>query len=137
MRITCPSCGAAYQVPDALLATRRALRCAGCGQTWVPGGPSAATRAEPSAAPPPPAPPPAEDFAPVAARLAAPVIEPRAERAAAAPRRAGNERLSPLALAWAGSLAAFAALLAGLVLFRAEIAAAWPPFQRVALLFGG
>ena len=37
MRIDCPSCGAAYQVPDAVLATRRVVRCARCAKDWAPG----------------------------------------------------------------------------------------------------
>ncbi|HYF07980.1 MAG TPA: zinc-ribbon domain-containing protein [Acetobacteraceae bacterium] len=36
MRIECPSCAAAYDIPDRLLqAGPRALRCAACGTTWM------------------------------------------------------------------------------------------------------
>jgi predicted Zn finger-like uncharacterized protein len=47
MRIVCPACSAAYEVPDALLGTGRPVRCARCGHEWLPG---AATEAEPAEA---------------------------------------------------------------------------------------
>ncbi|WP_211263336.1 zinc-ribbon domain-containing protein, partial [Acetobacter tropicalis] len=34
MRIVCPSCGVAYQVPAALLAKRHTLKCSACGVKW-------------------------------------------------------------------------------------------------------
>lgn len=34
MKIVCPSCFAAYQVPEELLARRQTLKCSACGQTW-------------------------------------------------------------------------------------------------------
>ena len=34
MKIVCPSCGAAYQVPEALLAKRHTLKCSACGVKW-------------------------------------------------------------------------------------------------------
>lgn len=62
MRIACPNCAAAYEVPDRLLASGpRALRCARCGQTWTPSEsvpPQAAPAPEDRPAPPPPSPPP-------------------------------------------------------------------------------
>ncbi len=36
MRITCPSCQAAYDVPASVLAARRMLRCAKCAMNFVP-----------------------------------------------------------------------------------------------------
>jgi predicted Zn finger-like uncharacterized protein len=36
MDITCPNCSAAYRVPDALVVRRKPLRCAACGERWVP-----------------------------------------------------------------------------------------------------
>ena len=36
MRIVCPSCAAAYDVPDDRLVPGRAVRCAGCGAGWTP-----------------------------------------------------------------------------------------------------
>jgi predicted Zn finger-like uncharacterized protein len=37
MKIVCPSCEANYQVPEAVLDSRRQVRCARCGNSWVPG----------------------------------------------------------------------------------------------------
>jgi predicted Zn finger-like uncharacterized protein len=36
MRIVCPACSATYEVPDALLGAARPVRCARCGQEWLP-----------------------------------------------------------------------------------------------------
>jgi predicted Zn finger-like uncharacterized protein len=36
MRIVCPACETAYDVPDAVLAPGRTLRCARCRSEWVP-----------------------------------------------------------------------------------------------------
>lgn len=65
MRIVCPSCHAAYEVPESLLATGKGVRCAKCGTEWVPlpaepvPPPAAAPPPEPAPSPPPPPPPPA------------------------------------------------------------------------------
>ena len=36
MRITCPTCSAAYDVPDSLMTAGRVVRCARCGGNWTP-----------------------------------------------------------------------------------------------------
>ncbi len=36
MRIVCPTCEATYNVPDAALSPGRPVRCARCGNNWVP-----------------------------------------------------------------------------------------------------
>jgi len=41
MRIVCPECAAAYDVPDAAIQHRRTVRCARCGATWPPSPASA------------------------------------------------------------------------------------------------
>jgi predicted Zn finger-like uncharacterized protein len=72
MKIVCPACEATYDVPESVLASKRQVRCARCGNDWVPGAnwqPEPAPAAEPaptaetaqSPAPaqtPPPEPPP-------------------------------------------------------------------------------
>lgn len=53
MKIVCPACEATYQVPEAVLEQRRAVRCARCGNDWIPGDqPRVADAAAPAAAPP-------------------------------------------------------------------------------------
>lgn len=36
MRIVCPSCAAAYEVPDARVIPGQPVRCARCGTNWTP-----------------------------------------------------------------------------------------------------
>ena len=57
MRIVCPTCSAAYEVPDSLLGTGRPVRCARCTREWVP---ETATQAAPGngGSPSPPVLPP-------------------------------------------------------------------------------
>ncbi len=38
MKIVCPSCAATYEVPEAVVAAKRSVRCARCGNNWVPAG---------------------------------------------------------------------------------------------------
>jgi len=73
MDIACPNCAAAYRVPDALVLSRKPVRCAACGTRWVPDLPEAAVAeaapAEPAPAEPAPlAPPPAAEAPPAPLR---------------------------------------------------------------------
>jgi predicted Zn finger-like uncharacterized protein len=138
MRIVCPFCAAAYDVPDGLLAGREAVRCARCTKEWQP------EVAEP---PPPPEravetrlePPPRHAI--VERPVAAPPrnIAPRGmagggtgghnwaiDRLMAAPQQPSHGRLA-LAVAWLASIAVVLALLAAAYVWRPEIMAAWPP----------
>ncbi|ROU02537.1 zinc-ribbon domain-containing protein [Histidinibacterium lentulum] len=57
MRLTCPNCGAEYEVPDdAIPDSGRDVQCSNCGHTWFEAGAAAAETAEP-AEPPAPRPP--------------------------------------------------------------------------------
>ncbi|MBB3900247.1 zinc-ribbon domain-containing protein [Roseococcus suduntuyensis] len=55
MDIVCPNCATAYRVPDALVLTRKPVRCAACGTRWVPELPEEALPAPPAADDAPPA----------------------------------------------------------------------------------
>lgn len=60
MRIACPTCNAAYDVPPAQLAPGRTVRCARCTNTWTPVETEDAAPAIaflPEASRPPPTPP--------------------------------------------------------------------------------
>ncbi len=70
MRIACPSCAAAYDVPEALLAGRKSVRCARCSNDWRP-------EALPVH--------PAEPEMPRTASIPQPVLKPRARIAEEAP----------------------------------------------------
>lgn len=143
MRITCPACAATYEVPDRLIGTGRSLRCRSCGHAWrvtpeEPGAEAAvpAPAGAAAEAPPPPLPDPGTLPDPPAAlpgpRRAPQLIDPPLPRPEALPRPVGTA----LRLAWAASLIAVLAGLAGLWLFRAEIAEAWPPAARLYRILG-
>lgn len=147
MDVTCPHCGAAYRIPTQLLLAGRKLRCAACKQDWVPEPPAEDEPAPPEAAPPPaapadgpataPPPPPAppRQSEPVPPPLM-PVPDPRRIRQARESGRGAMDRTLLLA-AWVASVAAVGALATALVLYADAVAAAWPPFARVAQLLGG
>lgn len=140
MRVQCPDCTIAYDVPDHLLVGHRVLRCARCGAEWTPGQPAAKPEeATPVQSPPPlpaalpplaaPAPLPDQHEAqlerePFSAmqRLALPVEPPR--------------RTPWVGLAWVGSLIVVAALAWGAVTWRADVMHAWPPSTRAYAALG-
>ena len=153
MRIVCPSCQAAYEVPDKLLSgPAKRVRCARCGEKWVPqaeapaadapAAPPPAVEPEPAPEPPPPPPvaPPAAVEAPVGRPLGAPSGAPVATRVAARV----EERLAPepvpatgrgglivAGLAWLASLALLGAGGWAMVAWRAEVMAAWGASRRL------
>jgi predicted Zn finger-like uncharacterized protein len=150
MRITCPSCDATYDVPDAMLAGGpRKVRCARCGTEWVPTPMSAAPLAledsdpePPPYAPLPALPPPSPDMpGRTEPRLhpLRPRPEPVREPAFAddedeeEPPRSGGARA---VLAWGLSLLVLAALALAAVQWRAQVMEAWPPSERVYAALG-
>lgn len=129
MRLTCPACAAAYNVPDAMIGTGRQMRCARCGHQWF------ATPAqgiiepsEPAIATPPEEPPPA----PVTPPAAIPIV-PAPAPAPENPQKGGAR----LVLAWLASILAVAGSGAAAWMYRAEIEALWPPFGRLVAWLGG
>lgn len=143
MRITCPTCDAAYDVPDARIAAGRAVRCARCGSDWVPlayAAPPPQSLPVPDpvlpAAPAPSPPVPSVSAAAMAAR-AVPVPPPTvaAPQSRPAPARARNP-VSPILLAWAASLALLGVLMWAGIAWRASIMHAWPPSERLYAALG-
>ena len=155
MRIICPACAAAYEVPDRLIGTGRSLRCRSCGYAWrvepdtpppppaEAAPPPAESEPAPAALPPPPPPPPLPNPPPDPQPSATPpnlpgprrapqLIDPPLPRPEELPRPGGLA----LRLAWAASLLAVLGMVVALWLFRAEIVQAWPPAARLYLLFG-
>ncbi len=61
MRLTCPNCGAQYQVPDEVIPPEgRDVQCSNCGNTWFqasPDAPDGLPEAEDAMTPGPPPPP--------------------------------------------------------------------------------
>ena len=135
MRIACPSCSAAYDVPDSLMTAGRVVRCARCGGNWTP---VAAAPAPESEAPLPlpdqhPAAPPAAENVPETPVLARPSAM---DRLAAHARPAMPPPAARLRLAWAGSFALLVLAAAGAFTWRSQIVDAWPPSARAYAFFG-
>jgi predicted Zn finger-like uncharacterized protein len=138
MRIACPSCQAEYDVPDTMLAGRRAVRCARCGEEWHP-EPAAPAATESLPATVPEAEPPAVEPEPAAAAepaasptLFVPPREPRAGRPAPQPRRAGAGVL----VGWVATVVILAGLLYTGYAWRDRLMAAWPPSTRLYAALG-
>jgi predicted Zn finger-like uncharacterized protein len=148
VRIVCPSCSAAYEVPDTILVGRRAVRCASCAKEWEPTEAEAAPASAPA-----PAPEPARvlslqadlDDALADDTAAPPPPIPR-QPPHAAPSAIDRLRLSPvrvrrragpaLWLAWIVSVAAVLAMIWGAYAWREPIMDAWPPSMRLYAALG-
>jgi predicted Zn finger-like uncharacterized protein len=156
MRIACPTCATAYEVPDALVAAGpRLLRCARCRTEFPASTPDrkAAPEPEPLAKSTQPDVPPAPDPA-LPEPSAAPAPKPTHGLAAVARERpsptcgpAGPSPITPeeapvasgqgrLAAAWIASISAIGAGIFALLHWQAEIAAAWPPAARLYTALG-
>jgi predicted Zn finger-like uncharacterized protein len=141
MRIHCPACNAAYDVPEALLAAGKPVRCAKCGAIWTPEfalppepAPEPALRAP---APPEPAPPEPTS------RPRLPSLRPPEPAAGA-----DEERLPPqnyedfsrggrgALLGWAVSLIVLIGLTVAAVGWRDTVMAAWPASERLYAALG-
>ncbi len=118
MRIVCPSCNAAYDVPDSVVAARRMLRCSRCNTDF-------AAHAADGPPAPAPAPPAAELRIGEAERFAVPSDDGPA---------AGPARL--VLAAWALSLVVIAVAAWAAIAWRAPIMRAWPPSTRVYAALG-
>ncbi|MCX7377561.1 MAG: zinc-ribbon domain-containing protein [Alphaproteobacteria bacterium] len=163
MRILCPSCQAAYEVPDKLLSSGpRKVRCAKCGGDWMaeaepepapvggepePEMPRAAPRAPeglpPEGLPPeddepdlPPPPPVVPQMQPAGGGPEAVVPRPE-EKLVPEPGERPSRKLALVAgLAWLASVAVLAGAGWAAVAFRAEVMAAWAPSRRLFALLG-
>ena len=125
MRIVCPACAAAYEVPDSRLAPGRIVRCVKCGEQWAP---VAAAEVLPPQHWPEAEPEPQEPVYPT--------LEADTPRFTAMDRLAMSRRsIGPnpiwLRLAWVASVALVLLVLAGFFVWRSEVAEAWPPSTRV------
>ena len=152
MRLECPNCAVAYDVPDALLAPGRTVRCVRCARAWVP------IAAEPEAVPEPVAPEPQGWFTPEPERepeqRPSDTVEPEGDLDI--PKAAPRPGFAPPAMfdtepdepqmdepegrrswaPWLASLLVLAIAAFALVQWRAQIMAAWPPSQRLYALLG-
>ena len=152
MRIVCPSCTAAYDVPASVIAAGRVLRCARCNTDFpavANTGDDAGVPSHPAPAADPGPPPVTTEAAPAA--IAPPRIMPaalvrvdEAERllpsvgavADRPPARTDRRRVAAVLGAWALSLAVLAAGTAAAIAWRAPIMHAWPASTRLYAAFG-
>jgi predicted Zn finger-like uncharacterized protein len=145
MHIACPSCAAAYEVPDSLMTPGRVVRCARCSGQWVP---VEATPVPEETAPEGPeresSPPPREERGAVLASR--PPAEAASLALAPPPRFSAMDRLAAypawpkprlwLRLAWAGSLVLLVLGVGGAYGWRSQIVDLWPPSARMYAVFG-
>ena len=143
MRIVCPSCAAAYEVPDARVVPGQPVRCARCGTSWTPvAGPQPATDAAPTRLPtagPVPLPRPAPTAAPKTTAPTLPRLPSNAQvfstpdPFAMTPEGPGTRFAGgPAVLAgWVVSVAAVVGLGWAAITWRHDIMHAWPPSERL------
>lgn len=133
LRITCPSCDASYEVQATALRPGRKVKCARCGESWIPA---------PPAPPRPEIPPPAElpeqepepEAAPAHPLPPPPVLDgPTAmdRLAAEAPPAPAPTNPWPLRGAWIGSVAVLLLCILAVRIWAEPIARAWPASQRI------
>src|SRR5450432_3525002 len=125
MRIVCPSCTAAYEVPDRLLGGGKKLRCARCANEWVPAEILAPAAAPPTPPPLPPAaaePPPAVAPSPPLPLQAPPPPELILHAEPKPPRqtRPASSGVVPVLLALAASFVVLLGLVAAALSWRFE-----------------
>ena len=126
MRIVCPSCHAAYDVPDQVVARRRKLRCARCGADFNAAGSEPAVQPRPAPAQTPDVP-----RVLAAERRPAVIADP-------APQP-GPDKPAPRADVMAGWVASLALLVVmgwSAVNWREPIMQAWPAATRVYTVLG-
>ncbi len=132
MRTVCPSCQAAYDVPEAVLASGRTLRCVRCGGDFTPESPAAPATSVVS--------PGLVDPAPAFAPAAAPPAPSPAERLVlpdALPEPDAWSGKRPAVVAgWVASLIVLAAMGWGFVAWRGSIERVWPASGRVYSVLG-
>lgn len=111
MRIVCPSCAAAYELPADRLKQRRTVRCARCGGQWVAGQ----DIQEASPIPQP------------AATLHAPLPAVTAMDRLAAAAATRKKRPAALIAAWVATFLVLGGAVAAVLIWRAEVVEEWPP----------
>ena len=130
MRIVCPSCHAAYDVPDQVVARRRKLRCARCAADFTAAGSEPAVQPHPAPAQTPEAPRVLAAEPPPAA-----IVDPVKRPAPDKPPAASQARAGVVA-GWVASFALLGVMGWSAVTWRAPIMRAWPASARVYAALG-
>src|SRR5215831_21111111 len=132
MRIVCPFCSAAYEVPDVMLGHgAQRLRCARCAREWgieVPPPTRSREPAQPAAQP--------TDIEPPLAAAPSPLLPAAPSRLGVDPRREDlfrptnidyDDRPGHPVLGWVLTLAVLVLLCIGAYVWRGQIMSVWPP----------
>jgi predicted Zn finger-like uncharacterized protein len=128
MILTCTSCSTRYWADDAAIgAAGRTVRCAACGHSWFaePGGSDVAIEPEKIAKPEPLTRERVERLR-RAAEQPGPAPSAAAKFRAQQAERMRRERARAAIAAWGATGAAVAASMAGMVVFRQDVAEVWP-----------
>jgi predicted Zn finger-like uncharacterized protein len=131
MILTCPECATSYFVDDSrIAATGRTVKCSNCGARWtaMPEGaeePAAPRPAASAAATPAPAAAPAPPVDELVVEGPPAPPEPIIPRRPATPRREADGKV----LVWAASAVVAATVIAGAMVFRAEVVNVLPASQ--------
>ncbi|MEO3471217.1 zinc-ribbon domain-containing protein [Roseomonas sp. CAU 1739] len=141
MRIACPACAAAYEVPDRLLTgPARTLRCSRCGADFAL--PQVEAVAEPVIAEPEPSPPvvaaPREPLAVAATaptRPPPPVMRPES-LPPTPPPEVPDAPPAGLVRAWVASIVVVLAAVLSLLVFHAKVMEVWPASTRLFAALG-
>ena len=152
MRIVCPSCSAAFEVPKTRLAPGQAVRCARCGADWTPlaapepakvaqSGVAQSTVAQSEVAQseqPPERPLPSRNPEPVTLTKSAVLAAPRRTLLTPLLNRLNLMLMAEPALVagWTVSIAVLLALVWAAVTWRSDVMHAWPPSERLYTALG-
>jgi predicted Zn finger-like uncharacterized protein len=156
MRIVCPSCAAAYEVSDALIRSRRSVRCAKCSTEWRPDPvdtsplPEATDLRQAISSEAPESAQLSEPSLSLAGTRPAPLAQTEPPRHAASASGStgctksrvghlfgGADIQAPLVwTAWAVSIAALLLFCWAAYEWRAEVMQIWPPSQRLYAALG-
>jgi predicted Zn finger-like uncharacterized protein len=146
MRIVCPSCQAAYEVPEKVLtAGTKAVRCARCGTEWAPAAVATPPADAPADASPqlpaavPSLPPPGERAARGESRLSS--YRPRTEERDAdvwppTPDDARPRGGRSVIIGWLLSIIVLVGLAGAAVSWRNQVMSAWPASERLFMALG-
>ena len=144
MRIVCPTCSAAYDVPDSRITAGRVVRCARCSGEWMPveNAPALAAAEPPARDAESPSP---EERSVTVTPLVGLADTPGAQFAPQ-PRVSAMDRLAShpagpqsrlrLRLAWAASLVLLSLGAWSAYGWRSQIVEVWPPSARMYAVFG-
>ena len=140
MILTCTSCSTRYYADDATIGQGRTVRCAACGHSWFAEAQLELREPAMEIAPQPQRPEPLTRERVERLRRAAeqpgPAPSAAAKFRAQQAERMRRERSRAAVAAWGATGAAVAASMAGMVVFRQDVAELWPRSASAFAAFG-